>query len=650
MRGRRVAVVHSVLIGFAVALLARAATVQLVHGHEWADRARHEHVAPTSVAESRGGIVDATGAPLATSRELVRLGVAPRDVRDRRALGRALSRAGVPAPWVRRATDRRHMWVEIPARLLPEDAAAAAAMRGVREEPVADRMHFGVDGVVAGIEITLDTLLRGDTSRIGVLRDGLGHPFELPAGRPVRRTGNTVELTINHWLQDICERGLADAVARMQASGGDIVVLDPRDGALLALASVRAGQSDPAVTALTEPFEPGSTLKPFIAAALMDLGRVRPTDVVDTHAGAITINGRTITDTHKADALTLPEVIRWSSNVGIVQFAQRLSPREEFEALRNVGFGMPSGLPYPAEAGGTLREPVRWSTQSAASLAIGYEVAVTPVQLATAYAAIANGGELLEPTLVREIRVSDGRVVFRHTRRVVRRVMTPETARALRDALVETVERGTAVQADLSTFALAGKTGTARRVEGHGGYRAHAYTASFVGLFPARDPQYVILVKIDDPVGTYFGGAAAAPVSKVILEAAIAARDAALDRGALAARDRGAADTSQALDPALPNTAAGGDVVAAGDTSFVDPDPVVVPLTGAGRARGDGTPADTQLHTVPDVHGMTLRAAVHALHRAGFRVQLINGRFGDSWPAPGSMARAESVVRLARAP
>jgi cell division protein FtsI (penicillin-binding protein 3) len=231
--------------------------------------------------------------------------------------------------------------------------------------------------------------------------------------------------------------------------------------------------------------------------------------------------------------------------------------------------------------------------------------------------------------------------------------MTPETAHALRDALVETVERGTAIQADLSTFALAGKTGTARRVEGHGGYRAHAYTASFVGLFPARDPQYVILVKIDDPVGTYFGGAAAAPVSKAILEAAIAARDAALDRGALAARDRGAADTSYVRAMALPNTAAAGEVVAVADTPLAEPDPVVIPLTGAGRGHGEGTPvtsADTQHRAVPDVHGMTLRAAVHALHRAGFRVQLIDGRSGDSWPAAGSMARAESIVRLARAP
>lgn len=654
LRASRVGVVHVALGVFAIALIARAAVVQLWHGKQWAETARREHLAPMPIMASRGTIVDATGAPLVESRELVRLGIAPRDVRDRRGLVRALASAGVPAQWVGRATDRRRVWVEIPTRLLPEDAAPAIAIRGVREEAVSDRIGFGMGGLVSGLEVTLDTILRGDTGRVTVWRDGFGRRFESPAApRSVIRGGNTVALTINHWLQDICERALTDAVARMQATGGDIVVLDPHDGAVLAMASVRMGQTSPAVTSLTEPFEPGSTLKPFIGAALLSLGRVGPTDVVDTHAGSITINGRTITDTHHAPVMTLRDVIRWSSNVGIVQFASRLSAREEFEALRDVGFGTPTGLPYPAEAGGTLREPARWSRQSAASLAIGYEVAITPLQLVLAYAAIANGGQLLEPALVREIRSSDGAVWYRHQRRVVRRVMTPETAQQLREALIETVEQGTGVQADLSTFAVAGKTGTARRVEGHGRYGTHAYTASFVGLFPARDPQYVILVKIDDPAGVYFGGSTAAPVSKVILEAAIAARDAALDRATLASRDHvsgaqfGPAATPDSGDTRIAVASTKGGEV--GDEAPEQVPPVTVSLARGAHDSAASSRADSAVErTVPNVRGLSLRAATHALHLAGFRVQLVDGRPGETSPTAGALARLGTVVRLGR--
>ena len=271
-------------------------------------------------------------------------------------------------------------------------------------------------------------------------------------------------------------------------------MLDPQDGSILTLASRRPGVGAAAATTLTEPFEPGSTLKPFIAAALLGRGRVTPADVVDTHAGRLVINGRTLTDTHFAPSMTLRDVIRWSSNVGIVQFAQRLTPAEEYEALRDVGFGLDQEFHFLGELPGTLRDPSHWSKQSPASLAIGYELAVTPLQLALAYGAIANGGELLEPSLIREIRSPDGSVLYERHRRVVRRVMSADVARQLRDILIETVAHGTATGADLPSFAVAGKTGTARRVQYGAGYERNEYTASFVGLFPGRDPQYVVLL------------------------------------------------------------------------------------------------------------------------------------------------------------
>jgi cell division protein FtsI (penicillin-binding protein 3) len=651
LRTSRLGVIHLSLVVFAAALVIRAGYVQLWQGRQWAELANHEHAMPIPTGAPRGAILDAGGLPLAITRDVVQVGVAPREVGDRVGLARALSRAGVPLQWIRHAIDVRGSWIVIPTRLLPGPAAAVTTMRGVYGTAVAERVALGPPGLSAivghvttagvgadGVEAALDSVLRGDAGRAVVMRDALGRTLESPAtGGVVARPGDLVELTLNRNLQEICERALDDAVIRMGATGGDIVVLDPHDGSVLALASRRAAVGAGAATTLTEPFEPGSTLKPFIAAALLSRGRVGPTDVVDTHTGSLVLNGRTLTDTHRAPAMTLREVIRWSSNVGIVQFAQRLSPTEEFEALRDVGFGSPTGIPFPGESPGTLRDPLHWSKQSPASLAIGYEIAVTPLQLALAYAVIANGGELLEPALVRQIRAPDGSVLYQRQRRVVRRVMSPDVAQELRDILVETVARGTATGAGLPSFAVAGKTGTARRTEIGGGYGRNEYTASFVGLFPGRDPQYVILVKMDNPKGRYFGGATAAPVSKVILQAAIAARDAALDWESLATSRRVAlVDATPAGWPTREtDTAAVDSVVTSGAT--------VVTLGASASAPSQ---AVARFVPVPDVQGWPLRAAVRELHRTGLQVEVISAPLGSTTPAPGTVVKTRSVVRI----
>jgi cell division protein FtsI (penicillin-binding protein 3) len=672
----RIGIIHAALATLALAVVVRAGQVQLWQGDAWAARAARQHLKAENLPAPRGDILDATGMPLVESRELVRLSVAPREVRDRRALSRALARAGVPQAWVRRAIDVRRAWVGLPGRFLPSDVAPAVAMRGVYAEAVGQRVALASDGMrrivgrvgaegapTDGLELALDSVLRGEKGAAAVVRDARGRSFESPTAPGVApRKGNTVVLTINFALQDIAERALADATAQMGADGGDVVVIDPQTGAVLAMASRRADPRSTAATALTEPFEPGSTLKPFIAAALLARGRARVDEVVNTHDGVWKYNGRTITDSHKAARMTLAEVIQQSSNIGIVQFAERLSPQEEFETLRDLGFGMPTGVPYPSEAAGTLKAPRLWSRPTPASMAMGYEVAVTPLQLAAAYGAIANGGELLEPALVKEVRSPEGKTLFRHERRVVRRVMTPELARQMRELLVGTVERGTAVDADLATFDVAGKTGTARRATAGQGYAAKQYTASFVALFPAQEPQFVILVKLDNPAGVYYGGKTAAPISKVVLEAAIAARDAALDRGALAHPERtrfappaessAARDTLHLADAAtpVPSESVPAPPGASDRTLPADSVPaksVVVDLAAPTKGR----PAAAALLPVPDVRGLGIRAAVRRLHEAGFRVQLVGssgGTAGGTAPSPGTPVRRGSLVRLLR--
>ncbi len=646
----RVGVVHGAFVCFAAALVGRAAWVQLGQTDRWRDRARGQQVASAEVPAVRGTILDASGQVLVESRAVVRLAVAPTEVRKPQELATILRRVRVPEEFVRRAMDRNRKWVELPGRYLSTDVADAMAMRGVHPTETIERVAPPTDGLrrllgtldgrgnaVGGVESALDSLLRGQSGKRALLRDARGRRMDSPeeqSSAPV--AGHSVVLTLNQGLQDIAERALAQAVREMEATGGDIVVLDPHTGELRALASRRAGAATSGATALTEPYEPGSTVKPFIAAALLERGRVRLQDSVPTYNGEWRANGRTIRDVHKARAMSFAEVIQQSSNIGIVQFNERLSAREQYEALRDAGFGSTTGLPYPSESPGRLYPVSQWSGTSRASLAMGYELSVTPVQLASAYAAFANGGLLLEPQLVQEIRGPDGKPRWRAERRVVRRMMSEPTATAMRGLLRDVVSGGTATGADLATFEVAGKSGTARRTSNDGrGYEAGAYTASFVGLFPADDPQYVILVKLDNPKGaSYYGGRVAAPVSKVVLEAAIAARDAALNRSQLAeAPKRRAPDSGVAADSLRA-------VAKATAEREREAPAYVVELANAPEPAAPVVTA----RAVPDVSGLPTRRAVRELHRAGFRVQLVPG--AGLKPASGTMLRAGSVVRL----
>jgi cell division protein FtsI (penicillin-binding protein 3) len=461
-----------------------------------------------------------------------------------------------------------------------------------------------------------------------------------------------VTLTINRDLQEICERALARATDSLDATGGDIVVMNPATGEILAMASLRGGARSMVNTAVTEPFEPGSTLKPFVAAALLDRGLARSDEMIPAHGGVLKLASRTITDLRRSDSLSLADVIRYSSNIGIVGFGSRLTPRQTFEVLRDLGFGTATGVPIPGESDGTLREPARWYAPSAASLAMGYEISVTPLQLVAAYSALANGGLLMQPHIVREIRDAGGELVYRAEPRTLRRVFSQRVASEVRRLLTSVVDSGTAVKADLARFQMAGKSGTARRTS-DGRYVEGNYTASFVGLFPAERPQYVVLVKLDSPKGAFYGGEIAAPVSAVVLRAALAARDAALDRGELAAEERdvpvkamaSAADTAASPDtvsrPAItvPNPAAG-----AGEPTLRPT--AVFALPFASRQSRDTPPA----RPVPEVAGLPLRAAVRALHQSGFRVILAAAQSDPTVPAAGTLLPHGSAVKLRRGP
>lgn len=667
LQATRFRIVQGVLVAFAAALVLRAGFVQLWQGERWERLAARQHYARNALPAPRGEILDIAGVPLAQSEVRVRLNFAPGEMKDRRRLARDLRRLGLDAALVRRITDPKRKWVEVPKAFMPSDVAVVSAQPGVHTVPLVQRDYVPLDGLRRivgrtniqdvgqdGLELVLDSLLRGERGSVRPFRGRGGERYEtMEAMSQPPRPGHSVTLSISYVFQDICDRALADAAERLHISGGDIVVLEPRSGEVRCVASWREGAKSTSSQALIAPFEPGSTLKPFLAARMIEMERAKIDEVIETFGGKYTECKRELTDVHKADRLSLADVIRFSSNIGIARFAQRFSKRELYETLRDFGFGAPTGIAYPSESGGVLKEPRSWSCPSQTAIATGYEISVTAMQLAAAYGAIANDGLLLVPTLVKEIRDADGKLVYEHAPQVVRRVMQPKTARTLRDVLASVVDSGTATDASLATFDLGGKSGTAR-LYSNGRYQEGDYTSTFVGLFPARQPQYVVLVKLDRPQGAYYGGKTAAPVAKAILQAAIAARDASLDRGDLASQRARYVPPGAALDAPAGRIVATGKVDAdapdaAPRYALVDSTPAPPPARVTFDLRAATTPAlAREPVAVPDVRGMPMRVAARELHRAGLRVSFVSGVPFEVSPPPGSMVAGGSLVRVAR--
>ena len=406
-----------------------------------------------------------------------------------------------------------------------------------------------------------------------------------------------------------------------------------------------AMSSRTALSAINTPYEPGSTLKPLTVAGLLQNGLVSLDDVVDTESGSWTVAGRTIEDVNREHGpMTLARALQISSSVGVAKAAQAMSPAVQYQNLRDFGLGAPTGIGLPGEARGTLRRPERWSGQSPASLAMGYEISVTPLQMAMAYGALANGGRLMEPRLVGEFRDSNGKVTTRFKPRVVRTAVSPGVAREVADVLVDVVEDGTGTRARLGTFKVAGKSGTSRAFS-EGAYQTGEYFASFVGFFPAEDPQLVVMVKLDRPQGVYYGGSTAAPVTRATMEAILAARETPIDRRALV---RVARAQELAVTPRKGN---GGEVPLVARFAELrlgeNPGSTATQGSNVSAWRESVLPQDRTVVRVPDVLGLPVRAAARRIHQAGLRVEWDgSGVARQMVPPAGSILTPGDTVRV----
>ena len=646
----RIAVVQ---FGFALGvlgILARAAQLQLFQGDRWAEQAERQRTERAVLPARRGALYDRNGVALAVSQEFYHVGVAPNELTNRNQTLSLLSRRlGISRSALQRDLRAKKRWIYFhgpftatqvqPLRKLDGihltgDFQRSYPFRALARPIIGGLSPDGPSGS-AGLELSLDTILEGEPGEAVLLKDRAGRRYDSPS-RLVRDPvpGNDVVLTLDAELQEIAERGLDDALAQMRAEGGDVVFLDPTTGELLALASRQRGKGGVGslrASAFTDPFEPGSTAKLFTAAALLVHRRVDQGDAVFAEGGRwrmpITSSGRTrvITDVHKTTGnLTLARTIQVSSNVAMAKFSSRLSPEEQFEMLRDFGFGTPTGAEFPSESRGRLARPDKWQPMyTRASMAMGYEFGVTPVQLAAAYGAIANDGLLLTPTLVREIRDPQNQVLYRHEPEPVRRVVSAGIAAQLREFMKGAVgEGGTGGSAQLANYSLLGKTGTAVRFEG-GRYVPGEYTASFAALFPSENPQLVVVVKIDNPTGKYYGGLTAAPVTRTMLQQALASRRIGIDRSRLTRTD-----STAVQGPAR------------------NPAPIAVSRVVLPWPHRTERPSQAAT-PVADVAGRQAREAALALHRQGFRVSLRGvGQVSRTAPAAGEPARPGTAVTV----
>ncbi|MBS0305984.1 MAG: penicillin-binding protein 2 [Proteobacteria bacterium] len=527
------------LVGAAFALLlGRAVYVQIAAAGFYQAQGAKRFVHRERVPASRGRILDRNGLVLATSVAMptvqVDLKAFAADTADRKARIAALARAlDVPKKDVAErlegasgtVTLRRH--IEEPVWL----AVKALGLEGVSEtreyrrrypegEAAAHVVGFTDvdDKGQEGIELGFESQLEGRAGQRTVVRDRLGRVVE-DVGEPLDPlNGDDVTLAIDSKVQFFAWQCVRDAVRAHQARGGSVVVLDAKTGELLALANYpsfdpgqrrRVGGEQLRNRALTDTFEPGSTMKPFTIALALETGRVKPTTPIQTAPGSITVTGSTIRDSHPHGVLTVAEVIQKSSNVGTTKIALQMDRREMWEMFTSVGLGQKPRIDFPGAVTGRLRPWKSWRPIEQATMSYGYGLSVSLMQLARAYTAFARDGEVVPVTIVK--RASEQPVAGQ-------RVMSARTAREVRQMLqLAAGPGGTAPKAQTLGYSVGGKTGTARKQEGRG--YGNKYRAWFVGLAPVSDPRIVVAVMVDEPgKGSYFGGEVAAPVFSQVVQ------------------------------------------------------------------------------------------------------------------------------------
>src|SRR5262245_13809291 len=533
----RIVVCGVVLGSLFIAVGKRAFTLQVRDAERLRGMAEEQYLREIELPPRRGRILDRNGAELASTADVDSIYCNPRQLPDPRDAARRLARVlGLERAELERKLGQRRFFAWVKRKVTPDEVTAVKALGlpgiAFTREPrrfypnrtlAATIMgHAGSEGNgLEGIELALDKALRGTSSSVQGMRDALGRDIALESSGdsavdgPASTAGSDVVLTIDRYLTFITERALGAGLAEHRAKGAVAIMLDARTSEVLAMASLPTyNPNDPAGAseagarnrAITDTYEPGSTMKTFTIAAALDAHVVKPDDRFDCMMGRMMVGKYTIHDTHPHGVLTVAEVFKFSSNIGATKIARRLGRDGLADALARFGFGRPVGIGLPGERGGLVRSVDKWGDIGFANVSFGHGMTVTPLQVAAGVTAIASGGVYRQPRIVARVVQADGTIEL-PAAAPERRVVAPETARTMLGIMRGVTETGgTAKAAAIDGYTVAGKTGTAQKVA-NGHYDPGKAISSFVGVVPAEDPRIVLIVVVDEPQGSHMGGA-----------------------------------------------------------------------------------------------------------------------------------------------
>ncbi len=637
----RLAVAGFLFLLMFLAVAVRAFQLQILQGEKLKRLGERQHLKEWIVLPKRGTILDRDGEPLAVSLEAQSVYARPRRLREPENIARGLAQIlSLDRAGVERKLKKEKPFVWLKRQITPKEAKKIKALNlagvGMYYEPnryyPQGQLAGQVIGFVGrdsqgleGVELQYDAYIQGETGSSVIERDALGRRVLVRGVGEIQiPPGADIHLTLDTSIQHLVEKQLEAAVAKFRAKAGIALVVEPFTGEILALANYpffnpnsfsRYSSRQWRNRAVTDSFEPGSTFKTILAAAALEEGVVGKEDLFYCEFGKYSYAGKTIHDSNEYGWLPFYKIIQYSSNIGATKVAEKLRKERYFKYIKRFGFGRLTGIDMPGEVAGLVRPPSEWSPIALATHSFGQGIAVTPMQLIMAYGAIANGGFLMRPFVVRRVVGPEGEVLVANQPHVVHRVVSEKTARLLTSILKGVVsDGGTGVMASVEGFEVAGKTGTAQKPDlVHGGYAPRKRVASFIGFVPADDPRLVLLVLVDEPEVNVYGGVVAAPVFGNI---------------------------------------AGGVLRHLGVTPD-KPEPLPLPTDREGtlvrveRHNGNGTVKRGSPQGVPDFVGLSLREAVSEARTLKLRVEMRgNGYVVKQSPAPGTAWGKSEVLTL----
>ncbi|MBD3179884.1 MAG: PASTA domain-containing protein [Candidatus Latescibacteria bacterium] len=667
-----------ILAGIALAgfvIIIRLVQVQVINHSVYERKAQDQWFDRKVLHAKRGRIFDRHGNPLAVTCQMYDLGITPKHIPES-AAGYLGEISGYSAARIRRCLDRKDREY-IPLRrklnLGGEELVKLSSMSGVTLDAVqerilpfdsVDRSFIGVVNDsgrgVAGIERAYDDILRGDDGWMVTSRDALNRSVKL-IGAPRRnaRDGSDIYLTIDSDVQRIADFEIRRAVEEYEASGGVVIVADPRNGDILALAEHFPGSKNHILFSSSCFYEPGSTFKLITYSYLLQRGIVNIDECFDGEDGRKVFDFGVFRDDHPHGILTVKQSFVQSSNICTIKAISRGDCEDFYRFILRCGFGSRTGVELPVETGGILREPTRWTDRSLPSIAIGQEVGVTPLQMLCAYAAIANGGELFVPRVV--MRVEKGGEKIKEIQPVkTRRILPEDVCDEIRDFCRDVVLEGTGRRAATGLIPVAGKTGTAQKA-GENGYADGKYISSFIGFAPVENPRLVCLVLLDEPGGyDYYGGISAAPVFRKVIEGICLSSDRMTGCSQLAlARyndDREMVRVPALLRMSFPEACRIGAKKGIIVNGCGGEGPVYSQNPGPGELVPRGTEVDVLLKDegkgkrgfrLPDFAGLTIREARRELIKHGLEVRIEGyGTVRKQDPGPGTVVRPGARVVL----